>query len=804
MKFVHYTALRPPLLLPLLLLIAIEKQHGVFVFGFVPARLPLRTVQRKHPQQHRSSIRIAAGADDFFATASTATTATDQPPPQPPRAVDVEDSSTKQEPERQLRPQPPPPQRRVLGSQELLMLPRQYGPGPTVFPPMNHVSCTVLSATPDVATLRGAIVAAQHGHPLLRARVEGDGEPVRRIDMFQMVRDGHEPAPLTFVTEDCSTVFQADDVLTVVETDNVETSWKAAFARNLDDGSWCNVTKGPLWKVELHRKKSNSNYNNGNEDHSEEDQSSALLLAFNHAISDQSSVNRLTDQLLRHVAARESATTTNYNIATGTTTPIVAAPDMPVSLEDSVLGTAQRWNDVHTAGLSFDTLQYVASKVTEIWKNPVLLPDEVDRDEGVADGNSNHVMGALSIIAGRAAGGSDAETIQRRSTVQFRSLTRDVTTALVTRCRAQNVSVSNALTAAVTLTCTDFVGDRNSTSVGRKRNYKVLQSLDMRRFGAKLDQGTTVACMAGSHDLMHGPLADQSGRALRKNPSSSQLAQFWQLAADGQKQTKNFIRTNGPRHAVRVFDWAMSISDLNNLVHLTAQSKDTKGRAYSAGVTNVGVYERQLGFPQQDEQDRKPLQIQYGRYKVQDVYFATSHVTTGCLYQVSALTVDGQLKLTFNPVEPIVSAETNAQFADAFVELLETVVGDPIDTHPDDDDLNTNQSLGLASLLSVNALPAATAVLGLAAVATHSVAWAKFFTSVMEMKANVANPADFWAAMNFWIFFAVGHPILQPILWISDVLHGSPGPVIAGLVPATFLMGNLIVIAAVIVSKEVG
>jgi hypothetical protein len=71
------------------------------------------------------------------------------------------------------------------------------------------------------------------------------------------------------------------------------------------------------------------------------------------------------------------------------------------------------------------------------------------------------------------------------------------------------------------------------------------------------------------------------------------------------------------------------------------------------------------------------------------------------------------------------------------------------------------------------------------------------------MKSNVADPADFWAALNFWIFFAVGHPVLQPILWISDVLHGTPGPKIADLVPALFLAGNAAVIAVLAASKEV-
>ena len=70
------------------------------------------------------------------------------------------------------------------------------------------------------------------------------------------------------------------------------------------------------------------------------------------------------------------------------------------------------------------------------------------------------------------------------------------------------------------------------------------------------------------------------------------------------------------------------------------------------------------------------------------------------------------------------------------------------------------------------------------------------------MKNNV-DPADFWPALNFWIFFAVGHPILQPILWISDVLHGSPGPMVANLVPVSFIAANVVAIAAISFSKEV-
>jgi hypothetical protein len=662
--------------------------------------------------------------------------------------------------------------RRILGSQELLMLPRQYGVSKDVqFPSMNHVSCTLLNLTPDRAVLIQAVQHVMDMHPLLQSHVEGDGEPEKRIDLFQMVRKG-EPNPLMFVVNSDKKFDASKDVVTFIDTANDEKSlqqgWKSAFQRDLDNGSWCNVHHGPLWKLEVHTI-------NG-----QNDTPCALLFSFNHAISDQGSANRLADQIVRTVAEIES----------GNTPTSKQMEPMPVAMEDSVLGMHNRWNDVETAGLSINTIQYVIGKAAEGLRNPVILPMK-DSD------TTNPLLGAVSIISGREAGGKDTSTMSRKSTVQFRTLSNVATTALLTKCHENGVTVSNALTAAMTYTATDFIGNNE------KRNYKILQSLDMRRFGAKLDNGTTVACMAGSHDLIHGPLQDGSGKELRTKTNEKTLSEFWKLAKEANQQTSDFIQndSNGPKQAVRVFDFAMSISDLNNLVYLTSQSQDTKGRAYSAGVTNVGVYEKQKAFGQQQQPTGTSLvQNQHGRYKIDAVYYATPHTQSGCLFPMSCMTVDGKLHFTFNPVDPIVDEETNSKFADNFIEILETITETrQNNVAMDDNAMSTN----LLSQLPENSLTLATAFIGLIAVASHGGAWIDFFHSVAEMKGNIEDPADFWAALNFWIFFAVGHPILPPILWISDVLHGSPGPKIADIVPFTFLAGNLIAIAAVTVSKEV-
>lgn len=664
-------------------------------------------------------------------------------------------------------------QRRALGSQELLMLPRQYGPHLDAkndpFPQMSHVSAVTLSATPKIETLSQAINEAMEAHPLLRCFVDGDGEPNKRIDALQMVREG-EPNPCTFVCPSLQeSGFSSKDVLSVVDVDgndvkSLQSSWNAEFASNLDSGSWCDVKKGPLWKVELHRLTGGG-----------VDAPCALVFTFNHAISDQSSVNMLMDHIISNMASIEEV---------GYVKDKAVLQKLPVSMEDSVLGMNQSFSDIQTNGMSVKTASYVAGKAAEGFRSPVILPDDEQK-------KGNDVLGALTIISGKAPGGESKE--ERKSTVQFRSIPENILNGLIKKCKENGVTMSNLLSAAMAFTSTDFI-DGGKSAAKKERNYKVLQSLDMRRFGSKLDACDSVACMAGSHDLMLGPLPDRIGEQLRTAPTNQLKKQFWELVRESKKQTEEFIQTDGPQEATRVFDFAMTISDMNNLVNLSAQSTESRGRAYSAGIVNAGVYERQRAVRREsDDVNRISLGTKKGRFQIDDIYFATSHARSGCLYQASCLTVNNELKCTFHPAEPIVDSDTNSRFADSFVDLLEII--------SDDKTSESNDSFDLTNLKNIPTLAAT--IFGVVGIGMHANGWGSFLSSVQEMKESVANPEDFWAALNFWIFFAVGHPILQPILWISDVLHGTPGPLIGNLVPLLFLLGNVAVILAVTLSAEI-
>ena len=467
------------------------------------------------------------------------------------------------------------------------MLPRQYGVNQDVtFPSMNHVSCAVLAKGSDIpseAALLYAISKAMEAHPLLRATIEGDGEPDERIDLFQMVRKG-DNSPCKFVAGG-EAVFRAEDVLKIVDvksedSSDVEASWRKTFLSDLDDGStWCDVSSGrtPLWKLELHRSSDEA----------------ALVFSFNHAISDQSSASRLTDQILSLAADFES----------GSSTKTPSKQNIPPSVEESVLGKDQRFKDIETGGFGLGTVKYIGGKAMEETMGPVILPDDSsNKSEG------GGLAGALTTISGNAAGGEDEKSLERKSVIAFRSLSKEATEKLLQSCRAKGVSITNALSAALTLASTDFVSGTDAS--GKDRNYKILQSLDMRRFGAALDKGESVGCLAGSMDLMHGDLKDGSGTALLEGSEGS-LDDFWKLAGEGKSQTADFIDSDGPVHAVRVFDFAMTISDLNNLVHLTAQSKDSQGRAYSAGFTNAGVYERfdAFGYEGEDANSREKTSV---------------------------------------------------------------------------------------------------------------------------------------------------------------------------------------------------
>lgn len=76
------------------------------------------------------------------------------------------------------------------------------------------------------------------------------------------------------------------------------------------------------------------------------------------------------------------------------------------------------------------------------------------------------------------------------------------------------------------------------------------------------------------------------------------------------------------------------------------------------------------------------------------------------------------MQCTFHPASPVVSEQTNAKFADAFMDILETVAG--VKGEPTAEESGFTNPL---SLLPENTLAGVAALVGGAAVAQHAGAW---------------------------------------------------------------------------------
>jgi hypothetical protein len=78
-------------------------------------------------------------------------------------------------------------------------------------------------------------------------------------------------------------------------------------------------------------------------------------------------------------------------------------------------------------------------------------------------------------------------------------------------------------------------------------------------------------------------------------------------------------------------------------------------------------------------------------------------------------------------------------------------------------------------------------------VAAHAPVFATFASQWSAIGAAGVHGEEFWSAFRFWAFFAIGHVLIKPAVWIGEVLHTSPGPLV-GVLPLSFLAGNAVVL----------
>ena len=368
------------------------------------------------------------------------------------------------------------PQRRPLGSLETLFLPRQYWPSsfsgdvqpPKIFSPINHV-CRVKFKPSDkvsVDRIQTAILGLMSKHLMLRTRVVGQGRLRResgRVDSWglDMVRGGIYDGDNREGGSEDTIMFELIDgddrelELERIVKENVVSiqageTVMSVFTKSLDSVVFDNA-RGPLWKIVV------------------DSENCEIVFVLNHAVSDQKSLNVVVTDILESIAGVKGVNDKSGHH--GNDVGIIPAQleTSLLSRNDAVYPDVPRWKSplffanqveipIYRPGMN--TLKYLVRKGLEVFKRPV-----VDLD-GVGSSDATRSSDAVG----------DRETI-----VTFKEFDDIDVVSVVDACRANAVKLTSLLGSVTVLTTSLFHGSEKNPG-GEGRNYKLLQSMDWRRF----------------------------------------------------------------------------------------------------------------------------------------------------------------------------------------------------------------------------------------------------------------------------------------------------------------------------------
>ena len=561
-------------------------------------------------------------------------------------------------------------EQRPLGQMERLLNARRSWSGSMT---TAHVSVALLSGPPpSESELLAGLTFVLQRHPLLAATVRGkskyhvpDAKPYpMHSDYLGRAVAYTKELLRTYPDDDIQffepSVLSPDELarqalrLESLQTpETLDVAWRAGFEDGLDGLVIDEDGDGPLWRITL--------YTAG-----PETASAALVYAANHAVSDQLSFNLILSEILHTVAELRAGRQVQ---------PPEALP-LPLSVEGALLGKEQRQSEEIK-----ERLELIIGAFGEPWGPEVAGRKWLPRWEAGrvrlssiryalwqmgASGMKvlpNWVPGAKKISQEE----SRWEHAARSTRNVFRTLPAEVTSELVKACRARGVTVSGALCAAAVLGASDVMGTIDDPlNPPAPQRYKLLQALDMRTLnfcageantpGAREDwsKGTVVAG-TGSLDILID-LPPAAGAAVRAGDTDA----FWRYASTCNSQTQDWIASGWGRESLLLFASGWEFMNMNRVVELGSQDRATLGRAYSAGVSNVGVYAHSTS---------------YGDLKLSELHFGISQTVSAPAISVSAVTVDGMLCLTVQYASPIWPDDRGRAYADDLVRTLAMVSG---------------------------------------------------------------------------------------------------------------------------------
>lgn len=504
---------------------------------------------------------------------------------------------------------PPPFSWRKLGSFEKMLTQTRDGIGPaeegvrTLLTP--HVWAAVIDGDLPRSSLKRGVEAVLECHPMLRACIrtpDGPKEPL--INLIGEVRDDGDP--LFFCEAEYESLGElAERVLAPEETEvegetAFEREWQARLEGNLDNAR-LPVSVGPNWRLETIRLAGKSR--------------TAIVCTMNHALEDQRSSNLMLDGILG------AAGGVQLPEPSGSKSDSTDTVEFPPSMEMALIeGETFRAN----------TMGYIWSQATAAISQPRVLPEGLPSAENRGQDGDDGAYGVAT----------------RKTACEFSFITEDEITAMLLACRERGQTLSQALSAASLMACSDVSQAEGSRGAHR---YKFLMAVDLRRFGVGPHKGNddwtrgTVACAGGAIDYVV-KVSDGSGRKLigEDGEVAARAArdEFWRLARRCKDATRDLVEKETAREAVAVFDWAMESMDIWASVNIESRNPKSLGRAYTCGLSNMGRY---------------PFETQVGGLHLKAVHYGTSQSGCGSLFQLSCGTVEGKMLMTLQFAQPVIS-----------------------------------------------------------------------------------------------------------------------------------------------------
>ena len=582
--------------------------------------------------------------------------------------------------------------RRPLGQMERLLNARRSWSGAMT---TAHVSAAVLTGPPLTETeLLDGLEWVLHRHPMLSACVRGKSKyHIANAQPYPMHSDylgravaytkellrtypdddiqRFEPSPLS-ARDLARRALKMVSLPASSSRDSLDAAWRAGFDEAMDELTLDEDADGPLWQLTLYSVESDDLGNTPDR--------CALVYAANHAVSDQRSFNLVLSELLAAIGeARE-----------GRTVKQPGKLPLPPSVEGALLGKEQRQAEEIKS-----RLELIIGAFGEPWGPslggrrwiPSWKPGRV-RLSSIKYALWQLSASGAAVLPRWVPAPSEIAKDEARWKTQvrttrnvLRTLSPRVTSALVRACRARGVTASAALCAAAVLGAREVMGSENAAdestanveATEEKQKYKLLLALDMRtlafcegesdRDGARDDWSSgTVLAGTGSLDI----LLDLPTGTLREADADP----VWACAQECHTQTRAWIESGWGRESLLLFASGWEFMNMNRVVELGSQDRATLGRAYSAGVSNVGVYAHPTRHG--------------GELTLDHVYFGISQTVSAPAISLSAVTVEGTLCLTVQYATPIWSEEQAGAFADRLLGTLEGIAASSLSAAPSD------------------------------------------------------------------------------------------------------------------------